>query len=88
MIKNNNNQNNNELLKFLKIIKDESKINAIGFYDLHNIAKKRKLGTMTRKEDIIKKIKKKEFKASNTHFLGTGIRSNISYDKLLALLKE
>ena len=85
-IKNKKILNNNELLKFLKIIKDESKINAVGFYDLHNIAKKRKLGTMTRKEDIIKKIKKKGFKAANTHFSGTGIRSNISYNKLMTLL--
>ena len=28
---------NNELIKFLKIIKDESKINVVGFYDLHDI---------------------------------------------------
>jgi tRNA (guanine26-N2/guanine27-N2)-dimethyltransferase len=82
------NQNNNELLKFLKIIKDESKINTIGFYDIHTIAKKRKLKTMTRKDDIIKKIKKKGFKSSNTHFCGTGVRSNIPYTKLLRLLKE
>ena len=83
-----NNNQNNELLKFLKIIKDESKINAVGFYDTHNIAKKRKLRTMTRKDDIIKKIKKKGFKSSNTHFCGTGIRSNIPYNGLLRLLKE
>lgn len=87
-IKINNNQNNNELLKFLNIIKEESKINAVGFYDIHNIAKKRKLRTMMKKGDIIKKIKKKGFKATNTHFSGTGIRSNIPYSKLLMLLKE
>ena len=80
--------NNNELLKFLKIIKEESKINAVGFYDLHDIAGKNKLKTMMRKDDIIKKIKEKGLKAAETHFSGTGIRSNISYDKLLRLLKE
>ena len=85
---NNNITNNKELLKFLKIIKEESKINCIGFYDIHNIAKKRKLKRMMKKEDIVKKIKKKGFNASNTHFSGTGIRSNISYDKLISLLKE
>ena len=79
----NNNQNNNELLKFLKIIKGESKINAIGFYDVHNIAKKRKLKTMMRKEDIIKKIGKKGFNAANTHFSGVGIRSDIQYGDIL-----
>ena len=82
------NENKNELLKFLKVIKDESKINSIGFYDLHDIAKKKRLRTMGKKEDIIKKIKKKGYMASGTHFSGTGIRSDISYRKLLPLLKE
>ena len=88
-IKNNEiNNNYSELLKFLKIIKDEAKINVVGFYDLHDIAGKKKLGTMARKQDIIKKIKKKGFKVSETHFSGTGIRSDILYNELLSLLKE
>jgi len=41
-----------------------------------------------RKEELIKKIKKKGFKAANTHFLGTGIRSDIPYDNFLTLLRE
>jgi len=77
-----------ELLRFLKIIKEESKINSIGFYDIHDIVEKEKLKTIKKKEEIIKKIKKKGFKATNTHFSGTGIRSNISYSKLLTSLKE
>ncbi|MFH0868446.1 MAG: hypothetical protein V1831_03975 [Candidatus Woesearchaeota archaeon] len=87
MIKSNN-QNNKELLRFLKVIKDESKINAVGFYDLHNIAKKMKLRTTMRKEDVVKKIKKMGYKASNTHFSGTGIRTNISYNNVAIVLKE
>jgi len=82
------NNNYNELLKFLKIIKEESKINSIGFYDIHSIAKKRKLKTMMKKEELIKKIRKRGFKASNTHFLGTGIRTSMNYTRLLKLLKE
>ena len=75
-------------MKFLKIIKEESKINVVGFYDMHSIAKKEKLKTMMKKEDVIKKIRKKGFKAANTHFSGTGIRTNVDYNKLLSLLKE
>ncbi len=82
------NNNQNELLKFLKTIKDESKINSIGFYDLHYIAEKKKLGAMDTKINIIKKIKRKGCRASGTHFSGTGIRSNIPYRRLLPLLKE
>ena len=80
-------KNNIELIKFLKIIKDESKINVVGFYDIHDIVEKEKLKTIKKKMDIIKKIRKKGFKASGTHFSGTGIRSDISYSKLLALLR-
>ena len=83
---NNNQNNNNELLRFLKIIKEESKINAVGFYDMHHIAKKRKLKIMMRKEDIIKKMKKRGFRASNTHFSGTGIRTNADYKEFLQLV--
>lgn len=82
------NNNRNELLKFLKIVKDESKINSIGFYDLHDIAEKKKLRTMGTKINIIKKIKNNGFKAAQTHFSGTGIRTNIPYNKLLTLFKE
>ncbi|HJN57341.1 MAG: hypothetical protein QF436_00735 [Candidatus Woesearchaeota archaeon] len=84
----NDNQNHNEILKFLKTIKEESKINTIGFYDIHDIAKKRKIKIISKKEDIIKKIRKKGYKAASTHFSGTGIRSDIAYNKLISLLKE
>jgi len=82
----NNNENKNKLSKFLKVIKDESDINSIGFYDLHDIAEKKRLRTMGKKEDIIKKVKRNGYMASGTHFSGTGIRSNIPYSKLLPLL--
>ena len=77
-----------ELLKFLKIIKEESKINVVGFYDMHKIAKNNKLKSMMKKENLIKKIRKKSYKATSTHFSGTGLRSDIAYRKLLTLLKE
>ena len=64
------------LLKFLNIIKEESKINTVGFYDIHIFCKKNKL-KIPKKDIIIKKIKKEEYKASETIFTGEGIRSNI-----------
>jgi tRNA (guanine26-N2/guanine27-N2)-dimethyltransferase len=79
---------NNELTKFLKIIKDESKIDSIGFYDVHRIVKKEKIRKMMKKPELIRKIKKNNFKASETHFSGTGIRSDIPYNRLIKLLKE
>ena len=71
----------NELLKFLKIIKDESRINAAGFHDIHVAAKERKLKVLVKKEDLIMKIREKGNKAASTHFLGTGIRTDMDYKK-------
>jgi len=83
-----NNAFSSELIKFLKIIKDESKIDSIGFYDIHKIVKKEKLIKIMKKAELIKKIKKSKFKASETHFSGIGIRSDVPYDKLISILKE
>ncbi len=78
---------NKELIKFLKIIKDESEINSVGFYDLHDICEKNKIKKIQKKEAIIEKIKKSGYKASGTHFSGHGIRSDIPFKELIRILK-
>ncbi len=78
----------NELIKFLKTIKGESKINTVGFYDIHKIVKKEKIKKIIKKADLIEKIKKSGFKAAETHFSGTGIRSNIPHKKFVNLLNN
>ena len=84
----NNFSDDSGLLKFLKTIKEESKLNITGFYDIHDSAEKLKLKTIPRKDEIIKKIIKTGHKAASTHFSGTGIRTNISYDAFTIILKE
>ena len=79
---------NKELTKFLKTIKEESKINALGFYDLNDICEKNKIKNLQKKEAIIKKIIKLGYNASGTHFAGYGVRSGIPYQKLVSLLKN
>jgi len=85
MMKNNHEPKNQNLLR---IIADESKIESIFFYDLHKISKREKLSYNPRKRDVIEKLKNAGFKASETHFRGAGIRSNIGYDRLLKLLRK
>ena len=80
--------NNKELTKFLRIINEESKINIAGFYDLHNICEKNNIKELQQKETIKNKIKRFGYKASDTHFKGEGIRSDIPYSKLVKLLKK
>jgi len=76
-----------ELIKFLKIIEDESKIDTIGFYDIHRLVKKNKIKKIIKKEELIKRIKKKGHKVCETHFSRTGVKSNISLKELIKLLK-
>jgi tRNA (guanine26-N2/guanine27-N2)-dimethyltransferase len=79
---------NIELIRFLKTIKEESKIDSLGFYDIHDICSKYKIKNMTTKEEIILKIKKTGYNASNTHFLGHGIRSDMGIIKLIKIIKK
>lgn len=79
--------NETSIKKFISIIKNESKINTIGFYDIHLICKRNKLN-IPRKEVIIKKIKSKKFKVSETHFNPNGLRSNIDEKNLIIVLKQ
>lgn len=76
-----------ELVKFLKIIEQESKIDTIGFFDIHKLCKKYKL-KIPKKQLLIKKIKKKGYKASETHFNPNGIKSGIPLSKLLKIIKN
>ena len=79
---------NIELIKFLQTIKEESRIHAIGFYDLHDICEINKLKNMQKKEKIMEKVKKSGYRVSNTHFKGEGIRSNIPINKLIKILRH
>jgi len=73
---------NKELLRFLGIIREESKINAVGFYDMHEICKKNKL-IIPKKKDLLEKIN-----GSETHFTGLGLRSDIKEKELIKLIKR
>jgi tRNA (guanine26-N2/guanine27-N2)-dimethyltransferase len=92
LIRTSNNKNsgkiNNESTKLLKKIKEESKINAVGFHDMHHIAEKLKLKEIKKKEAIIEKIRKLGFKAANSHFSGTGIRTDMPHEELIRLIKQ
>ncbi|MBT3262162.1 hypothetical protein HN592_05695 [Candidatus Woesearchaeota archaeon] len=74
-----------ETKQFLTILEAESKIEQVGFYQLHSICKKEKL-TIPNFTTLIEKIKKAGFKVARTHFSDKGIRSNISYEELVNLL--
>ena len=76
-----------ELLSFIKIIKEESKINTVGFYDIHKLSEKHRFKLIKNKA-IIKKIRADGYKASLTHFSGHGIRTDMALPELIKLLKR
>jgi len=74
--------------KMINIIASESKIPAVGFYDLHAISKRLKINKIPKTENIMKNIKKRKHKVSLTHFSPTGIRSDISEKEIIKIIKQ
>ena len=65
----------------------DNELDILGFYDIHYICKKNKL-KIPKKEDLIKVLKKKGFKATSTHFSGTGIKSNVDEKELVKVIQK
>ena len=65
------------------MIKEESKINSFGFYDLATF----KLKQVPKISDVIAALQKKSALASRTHFSPTGIRTNATKEEFLKILK-
>lgn len=78
----------NDLTKFLWVIKEEAIVNTVGFYDIPQIVKQCKLKEIPRKELIINSIRNRGHKAAYTHFNGNGIRSDIIKKELLSVLES
>jgi tRNA (guanine26-N2/guanine27-N2)-dimethyltransferase len=65
-----------------KLIKDESKISSIGFYNIPKLCKKHKTGVQKKFDQIIELIKAKGYQASRTHFDKEGIRTNMPEEEV------
>ncbi len=72
-----------ETAEFLKIILEESKIQVVGFYDMHAAAKAYKKNSSPMSE-VIEKLKKN--KVSRTHFNPHSIRSDINLKNFLRVV--
>lgn len=75
-----------ELKSFLGRIKNESKIERVGFFDVHAICKRKKLKVRHKIDDLVKKIRKKGFKAERTHFSGNGVRTEMPLKQFIRIL--
>ena len=81
-------ENRKEIFSLLSAIKEESKINAVGFYDIHALCKENKIKKVPKRDLVISAVKRKGCKAARTHFTGTAIRSTIPEEKIVALIKK
>ncbi len=67
--------------KFLELLLGEAKVNQVGFYDLHEIARKLKMDP-PKMELALKKLK-----GVRTHFLMTGVKSERTITEITKLVK-
>jgi len=72
--------------KFLATIYEESKISAMGFYDIPQMCKKEKI-EVPGFDYLFERIRKSGYAASRTHFEPMGIKSRISEEKLVKILR-
>src|SRR3989338_3036355 len=76
-----------ETKKFLDIIKEEAKIEQVGFYEVHALCKKNKL-QIPQYLPLMKAIKSTGHNITRTHFSLNGMRSTISEKELLEIIKK
>jgi len=67
--------------KFLNMICEESNIDAIGFYDIHSLAKKHKFAIPNYEQLLI--VLNKKGKSSRTHFSEHGIKTKLNVRELM-----
>ncbi|HIH54397.1 TPA: hypothetical protein HA293_01265, partial [Candidatus Woesearchaeota archaeon] len=72
--------------KFMRTISEESKINTVGFYDIHALAKKHKF-IIPNYDKLLKEMNKKG-KASRTIFSDNGIRTELNHFEILEIIKK
>ncbi len=73
------------LNKFLSILGEESKVNIVGFYDIHSLSKSFKKSP-PKKSYVLSRLNEKGFFASETHFSPTAIKTDASLSELIGLL--
>jgi tRNA (guanine26-N2/guanine27-N2)-dimethyltransferase len=71
---------------FLRIVSDEARVPVAGFFDVHAAAKEKKAGGLPRMESLLEEMRSQGFLAQRTHFLGTGIRTDMDRKTFMKLI--
>jgi len=75
-----------ETEQLIYTIKQEAKIHTLGFFDLHRLAKDKRIKHLPKINEVIYKLIDKGFKASRTHFNMNAIRTNASEKDVLKFI--
>lgn len=73
--------------KFLGVVAQETALNLVGFYDVHQLARLHKFA-IPNYESLLDSIRQHGFVASRTHFSEHGIKSDITAKELIGILKK
>lgn len=74
--------------KLLNILRAESNIDAMFFYDIHEMASENKTKSIPKAKKIIEKLEKKGYLATKTHFNKNAIKTNAEYEEVFKIFKE
>ena len=75
-----------ETKNHIALLKKEAKINSVGFYDVHKVAKKYNIGDIPKMETIIRNVRKKK-PCSRTHYSPTGIKTDANESFIASILE-
>jgi tRNA G26 N,N-dimethylase Trm1 len=73
--------------RFLQLIRDENKLNIVGFFDIHDLCNKNSI-QVPAFEGIFDELARRRCKAARTHFSEYGIRTDIEKAVLVRILKD
>ncbi|MBI5880595.1 hypothetical protein HZB90_00520 [archaeon] len=73
--------------RFLQLIRDENRLNIVGFFDIHDLCNKNTL-QMPAFEGIFAELERRRCKAARTHFSEYGIKTDIEKAVLVRILKD
>lgn len=73
--------------RFLQLIKDESRLDIVGFHDIHGLCEKLKV-EVPKFDAIFAELEKKKLQYSRTHFLDYGVKCSISESDLMEIIKK
>lgn len=74
--------------KLLNTLTEEAKIDAVGFHDVHEIARTLKLKGPPKHDEVIKKLQQAGYQATRTHFSDTGIKTDANEETLKNIMQS